>query len=154
MREYELMYIVRPDLDEEALQAAIGSVERLVDGLGGEVVSTTSWGRRRLAYEVRHLRDGQYMLLRLRLEPERVAPLERALAIHDTVFRHLLVVDEGPHEEPAAQDGDVAATPEEGPDDADLGRRQAAVAAPAQGEDEDDESVEQPALAAATEEDI
>lgn len=152
MRDYELMYIVRPDLDEETLQAAIGSVERLVGGLGGEVLSTTTWGRRRLAYEVRHLRDGHYMLLRLRLEPERVAPLERALSIHETVFRHLLVVDEAPREQPA-EDGDAAASTGDGSDTGG-GTRQTAVAAPAHSEDEDGEPVEQPAVAAATEEDI
>ena len=94
VRDYELMYIVRPELDEEGLQAATASVEALVTGTGGSVVRSTSWGRRRLAYEVDHLRDGHYMLLHIRLEGARVAEVERALAIHDTVFRHLLVLHE------------------------------------------------------------
>ena len=95
VRDYELMYIVRPELDDEGLQTAVESVESLVTGLGGTVVRTTNWGRRRLAYEVDHLRDGHYMLLHIRMDGARVADLERALAIHETVFRHLLVVREG-----------------------------------------------------------
>jgi small subunit ribosomal protein S6 len=107
VRDYELMYIARPELDEEGLQAAVDSVERLVNGVGGTVVHTTNWGRRRLAYEVKHLRDGHYMLLHLRMDGERVADLERALAIHETVFRHLLVVREaGDDSEP--ESGDAA----------------------------------------------
>jgi small subunit ribosomal protein S6 len=106
VRDYELMYIARPELDDEGLQAAVASVEQLVNGVGGTVVHTTNWGRRRLAYEVKHLRDGHYMLLHLRMDGERIADLERALAIHETVFRHLLVVREaGDDSEPESGDG-------------------------------------------------
>jgi small subunit ribosomal protein S6 len=94
VRDYELMYIARPELDDEALQGAAESVEQLIRGVGGTVVRSTSWGRRRLAYEVDHLRDGHYMLLHVRVDGARVAEIERALAIHETVFRHLLVLHE------------------------------------------------------------
>jgi small subunit ribosomal protein S6 len=94
VRDYELMYIVRPELDDEGLQAAAESVEQLITSVGGSVVRSTSWGRRRLAYEVDHLRDGHYMLLHLRVDGARVAEIERALTIHETVFRHLLVLHE------------------------------------------------------------
>jgi small subunit ribosomal protein S6 len=91
VRDYELMYIVRPDLDDEALRAATESVTTLVRGLGGEVQKTAMWGKRRLAYEIDHLRDGHYVVSQIQLEGGRVSELERALKIHDTVFRHLLV---------------------------------------------------------------
>jgi small subunit ribosomal protein S6 len=92
VRDYELMYIVRPELDDEGLQGAVDSVDRLIGSVGGTVVRSTSWGRRRLAYEVDHLRDGHYMLLHIRVDGGRVAEIERALSIHETVFRHLLVL--------------------------------------------------------------
>lgn len=95
VREYELMYIVRPELDDDAVRAAAESVHTLVDTNGGRVHKTTMWGKRRLAYEVKHLRDGHYVVLKLSLDGDRVAVVERALTIHDTVFRHLLVLDEG-----------------------------------------------------------
>ena len=94
VRDYELMYIVRPELDDEGLQAAVASVEQIVSAAGGSVVHSTNWGRRRLAYEVDHLRDGHYMLLHVRMDGARVVDLERALTIHETVFRHLLVLRE------------------------------------------------------------
>ena len=153
-RDYELMYIVRPELDDEALQGAADSVERLVTAAGGTVVRTTNWGRRRLAYEVDHLRDGHYMLLHIRLDGSRVREVERALAIHETVFRHLLVVREGEDEaEPEAVDGSDAATA--------APVRQAVVAAADDdvdddgddAEEDDDEDDDAPAaLIAATEE--
>ena len=91
VRDYELMYIVRPELDDEALRTTTESVDTLIRGLGGTVGKTTMWGKRRLAYEVDRLRDGHYVITLLQLDGARVADLERALQIHDTVFRHLLV---------------------------------------------------------------
>jgi small subunit ribosomal protein S6 len=91
-REYELMYIVRPDVDDEALAAAVKSVRTLIEGTEGAVLKTTMWGKRRLAFEVKHLRDGHYVIVRANLDPTRVREIERALTIHDAVFRHLLTV--------------------------------------------------------------
>jgi small subunit ribosomal protein S6 len=104
VRDYELMYIVRPDVDEDGLRAAVDSVKGLIEAQGGEVTRTTMWGKRRLAYEVKHLRDGHYVIVEMHLDGGKVAPLERLLRIHDTVFRHLLVVQEVPS---AATDGEI-----------------------------------------------
>jgi small subunit ribosomal protein S6 len=131
VRDYELMYIARPDLDDEGLQGAADSVDQLITSAGGTVVRTTNWGRRRLAYEVDHLRDGNYMLLHIRLDGARVRDVERALAIHETVFRHLLVVREGGDDaEPEPVNGSAAAAAAD-----DTPARQAVVAA-----DEDDDA--------------
>jgi small subunit ribosomal protein S6 len=146
VRDYELMYIARPDLDEEGLQGAVESVEQLINGAGGSVIRSTSWGRRRLAYEVGHLRDGHYMLLHARLEGGRVAEVERALAIHETVFRHLLVLREGGDDsEPEDIEGASPAT--RGAAAAENGERpaaarQAVVAAAPEDDDDDDEDEE------------
>jgi len=113
VRDYELMYIVRPDVDDDGLRAAVDSVKSLVEGQGGEVGKTTMWGKRRLAYEVKHLRDGHYVIVEMRLDGAKVANVERALRIHDTVFRHLLVVQEAPSAdvegEAEGEDGAVVA---------------------------------------------
>jgi small subunit ribosomal protein S6 len=93
VREYELMYIVRPDLDEDGLRAAMDSVQGLVEAQGGELLKTTHWGKRRLAYEIQRLRDGHYVLLAVRLDGAKVKELERALRINDNVIRHLVTVD-------------------------------------------------------------
>jgi len=91
LRDYEILYIVRPELDDEQLQQAVASVDRLIDNLGGAKQKTDIWGRRRLAYEVKHLREGQYVLTDFQIEPARVPEMEATLKISDTVFRHLIV---------------------------------------------------------------
>ena len=99
LRDYEILYIVRPELDEEQLQAAIGTVNSLIESLGGAIQKTDVWGRRRLAYEVRHLREGQYVLTDFQVEPARVPEMESTLKISDTVFRHLVVRKPEPRKE-------------------------------------------------------
>jgi len=138
VRDYELMYIVRPDVDDDGLRAAVDSVKSLVEGQGGEVGKTTMWGKRRLAYEVKHLRDGHYVIVEMRLDGSRVANVERALRIHDTVFRHLLVVQEAPSADVEGEEGAVASN----------GEAPSAAAAPGV---EDDTETETPAAEAATE---
>jgi small subunit ribosomal protein S6 len=91
LRDYEILYIVRPDLDEEHLNEAVASVTRLIENLDGKPQKTDVWGRRRLAYEVRHLREGHYVLTDFQIEPARVPEMEATLKISDTVFRHLIV---------------------------------------------------------------
>lgn len=90
LRDYEILYIVRPELDEPQVQEAVASVNKLIENLGGTVQKTDVWGRRRLAYEVRHLREGQYVLTDFQFDPVRVPEMENTLKISDTVFRHLV----------------------------------------------------------------
>lgn len=91
MPAYELMYIVRPELDEEAVQQAIDRVNQLVESNGGQIRRVTPWGKRRLAYTVRDQREGYYVVADVDLDRARVQEIERVLKISDTVFRHLLV---------------------------------------------------------------
>jgi small subunit ribosomal protein S6 len=118
LRDYELMYIARPELDDDGLRGTVKSVRSILEANGGQVVKTTLWGKRRLAYEVNRLRDGHYVLVVLRLDGEKVAPIERALGIHDTVFRHLLVLHEGemPEVEGDPDEVEIAAPVEDGAD--------------------------------------
>lgn len=106
VRDYELMYIVRPDVDDDGLAAVMTGVEGIVQAQGGEVVSTTPWGKRRLAYEIEHLRDGHYVILHVRLEAARVADVERLLHISDHVFRHLVTIWV-PRDETAAEEDEA-----------------------------------------------
>ena len=90
LRDYEILYIVRPELDEEQVNGAVETVNTLITNLGGSPQGTNLWGKRRLAYEVSHLREGHYVLTDFQLEPARVPELEATLKISDTVFRHLV----------------------------------------------------------------
>lgn len=96
MSAYELMYIVKPELDDQAVQQEIEKVGQLIQTNGGQVRKVTPWGKRRLAFSVKDQREGYYVVEEFNLEQAKVAEVERVLKISDTVFRHLLVrQDEG-----------------------------------------------------------
>ncbi len=93
---YELMYVVKPELDDEGVQQEIEKVNQLIQTNGGQVRKVTPWGKRRLAYSVSHQREGHYVVAEFDLDRSRVQEVERVLKISDTVFRHLLIrQDEG-----------------------------------------------------------
>src|SRR5579884_3495573 len=154
VRDYELMYIVRPDVDEDGLRAAIDSVRSLIEGQGGEIRKTTNWGKRRLAYEVKHLRDGHYVIVEMRLDGGRVAEIERALRIHDSVFRHLLVIQEEPSadtgegEEIEGGESGIPAPPTDGDVDAPQAAAEEDVP-PAETEDDEEADEAEPAAVGA-----
>ena len=91
MRDYEMMFILNPMLDEEATKAAMDKVGTLVTGNGGEVSKLDPWGKRRLAYPIKHFRDGQYVLMHFKMDPAAIVQLERTLQITDDVLRDLIV---------------------------------------------------------------
>ena len=94
MSAYELMYIVKPELDDEAVQQEIEKVGQLIQTNGGQVKKVTPWGKRRLAYSVKDQREGHYVVAEFDLDQARVQEVDRVLKISDTVFRHLLVRQE------------------------------------------------------------
>lgn len=96
MSAYELMYIVKPELDDQAVQQEIEKVGQLIQTNGGQVKKVTPWGKRRLAYSVKDQREGHYVVEEFDLDRTKVQEVERVLKISDTIFRHLLVrQDEG-----------------------------------------------------------
>ena len=91
MHSYEMMYIVRPELDEEGLAGVIAKVSAMVTANGGEVTKAEPWGRRRLAYPIKQCRDGQYVLMQYKLDPKAGGELERTLRISEDVIRYLII---------------------------------------------------------------
>lgn len=91
VREYELMLVLSPELDEEGLQAATERVRSLVAARGAEIRSLEPWGRRRLAYPIGKIRDGYYTIARFQMQPQETDELERTLKLSEPVVRHLLV---------------------------------------------------------------
>jgi small subunit ribosomal protein S6 len=91
LRDYEVLYIVRADFDDEKVQDAVKRVNTLIERSGGTADRTNLWGKRKLAYEVKHQREGAYVLQDFQLEPERVPELEAGLKITEEVLRHLIV---------------------------------------------------------------
>ena len=91
MREYEILYIVRADLDDDKVQEAVKRVNTLIERSGGTPERTNLWGKRKLAYEVKHQKEGSYVLQDFRIETGRVPELEAGLKITEEVLRHLIV---------------------------------------------------------------
>jgi len=90
MRNYELVCIVQPELDETAFKGAIERVQSWVTESGGSVDKVEVWGRRKLAYIIRKQREGQYVLLNLTLDPKSTSDLERNIRFLEPVMRHML----------------------------------------------------------------
>jgi small subunit ribosomal protein S6 len=91
LRDYEILYIVRADLDDDKVQDIIKRVNTLIEKAGGSVERTNVWGKRKLAYEVKHQKEGSYVLQDFQIGPDRVPELEAALKITEEVLRHLVV---------------------------------------------------------------
>ena len=90
MRNYELVCIFQPDLDETAFKSAVERVSGWVTEAGGNIDKLEVWGRRRLAYVIRKQTEGQYVLLNISLDPKAASGLERNIRFLETVMRHLL----------------------------------------------------------------
>ena len=92
MREYELVFIVRPDLDETAFGDIVERVKGWITEAGGEVQKTDLWGKRRLAYPIRKISEGQYVFMQSHMPPAFGVTLERNLRFLEPVLRFLLIV--------------------------------------------------------------
>lgn len=87
MREYEIVFIVHPDLEENAFNEVTEKVKGWVTEAGGSIIKADFWGKRRLAYAIRKQKEGQYMLLKVQLAPTSVAAIERNLRFQEPVLR-------------------------------------------------------------------
>ena len=94
MRKYELVCIIHPELDETALNGVVEKVKGWIGEAGGNVDKVENWGKRRLATQIRKLRDGQYVLLNVTMPSKATAELERNLRFLEPVIRHMLRVVE------------------------------------------------------------
>ena len=120
MRRYELMLLLRPDLEDDKLQAAVEKVTRAIVNGGGSLSKVSPWGKRRLAYDINRHREASYFLIHFDIEPSQVREIERGMLISEEILRHLVTVleDRGPADElaPAAAarsaDGDGIDEPE------------------------------------------
>ncbi len=90
-RQYELVYIVSPAATDETVADLHAQVEAIVSRFGGRIDKTDNWGRRKLAYEINHCKEGTYVLELLMGTGEMVTELERRLRVSDDVLRHLVV---------------------------------------------------------------
>ena len=88
LRPYEVMIIVDADLEEETIRAAVEGWLQLIESRGAERGHIDYWGKRRLAYEIKHKVEGYYVVIQARAEPQAMEELARVLSLADEVIRH------------------------------------------------------------------
>ncbi|MTI83522.1 MAG: 30S ribosomal protein S6 [Firmicutes bacterium] len=91
MRQYELMYILKSDLEEEAVTSIMEKFKGIVEQYNGEIVDLDKWGKRRLAYEIEDYKDGLYILMHYKGTSEISNELDRLLKINESVLRHIII---------------------------------------------------------------
>jgi small subunit ribosomal protein S6 len=89
-RDYELGFILNPEVSEEETRSILDRVEQIVANYDGQVFKVNHWGRRRLAYPIDHHRDGYYIFIDMILTPEAVAEIERTLRVSEIVLRYMM----------------------------------------------------------------
>jgi small subunit ribosomal protein S6 len=90
MREYELVFIVHPDLDTSAFNEVVERVQGWITDEGGKVVKTDVWGKKPLAYPIRKKSEGQYVVIDTELPPAAIRGIERNLNLLEPVMRFLI----------------------------------------------------------------
>ena len=91
MRKYEIMYIIRPTVEDEAKKALITRFDDVLTSNGAEIIESKEWGKRRLAYEIDDLREGYYQLVTLNAGTEAIDEFNRLANINEDIIRHMAV---------------------------------------------------------------
>ena len=91
MKAYELLFFVAPNTDEETRAGVMKRIDVAITAEGGVVDSVEDWGKRKLAFEIDDLTEGDYTLINFLADPQQIAELDRVLRINDAVKRHMVV---------------------------------------------------------------
>lgn len=91
MKAYELLVFVDPAITDEVRAGVMKRVEVAITENGGKIDNVDNWGKRKLAYEIDKLTEGDYTLVNFHADPSQIAELDRILRINDAVKRHMVV---------------------------------------------------------------
>ena len=91
MKAYELLFFINPTLEEEDRLATLKRIDTAITSQGGVIDNTDEWGKKKLAFEVDRLTDGDYILVDFHAEPTSIAEIDRVLRITDAVKRFMVV---------------------------------------------------------------
>ena len=90
-QEYELVYILPPELTDEALETRVNAITQFITSRDGTIVGVDKWGKKKFAYPIKHLLEGNYILTKFKISPSHCKELEGNLRISEDIIRHLLV---------------------------------------------------------------
>ncbi|CDQ37869.1 MULTISPECIES: 30S ribosomal protein S6 [Virgibacillus] len=91
MRKYEIMYIIRPDMEEEAQTALIERFNGVLTNNGAEIEKVDEKGKKRLAYEINDYRDGYYVVINFSADEQAINEFDRLAKFSDDIIRHIAV---------------------------------------------------------------
>lgn len=91
MRNYELVFIAHPELDEKAFKEMCDRIKSWINDFGGTIEREDHWGKRRMAYQINKQRDGHYMMYGMQMEPEKVPDLEHNMRMLESVMRFMTI---------------------------------------------------------------
>ncbi|AUJ24571.1 MULTISPECIES: 30S ribosomal protein S6 [Virgibacillus] len=91
MRKYEIMYIIRPDMEEEAQTALIERFNGILTDNGAEIEKVDEKGKKRLAYEINDYRDGYYVIINFSSDDQAINEFDRLAKFSDDIIRHIVV---------------------------------------------------------------
>jgi small subunit ribosomal protein S6 len=91
MRDYELVAIINPEVDEEGVSKIVEKVSQSIDSRGGVVEDIKKWGKRKLAYPIKKFMEADYVLARFKLTPKSVKELEGEISVSGDILRYLVV---------------------------------------------------------------
>ena len=91
LQDYEMVLILKPDLESSALETVTGNFSRMITDRGGIISQMEPWGKRKLAYPIKHLLEGNYVLFKYKAEPAVNKTLETNLRITEEIIRFLLI---------------------------------------------------------------
>ncbi len=94
MRAYEILYVIRPDIEEDAKKALVERFDSVLTDNGGEIVESKEWGKRRLQYEINDFKDGFYQIITVKADETATSEFDRLAKISDDIIRHIVVRDE------------------------------------------------------------
>ena len=94
-RIYEVVYIINPEVGDDEVMRLNEAVQKIITSQGGSITKTEIMGRRQLAYEINHKKDGTYVLLEVEGSGAEIAELERRMRVNDQILRYMTIrVDE------------------------------------------------------------
>lgn len=91
MRSYEVMYILQPTMSAEDQTAVVDRFTALIESMGGTVEKTDRWERRQLAYDIKDMREGYYVVVHFQGDPALQAEMDRQMKLTETILRHMIL---------------------------------------------------------------
>ena len=91
LRTYELLSIIKPNIDSEEYDKLVAKIEEAITQLGGKTLSVDKMGRKKLSYDIKDFRDGYFAVHNFELEPNQIAKFNRQLRLNENILRIILL---------------------------------------------------------------